>query len=330
MAKGQIVREIDALGGAMGVLTDATAIQFRLLNRGKGPAMHSPRAQCDKKAYQFLAKLTVESQENLSLRQEMVESIVVEDGRAVGVACRGGGRYRAGAVVLTTGTFLQALMHTGEVKTPGGRGGDVAAAGMSQSLLSLGFELQRFKTGTPPRLNGRTIDFSRLERQPGDERPVPFSFLTDSIDQPQLDCHITYTNPAVHAIIRENLHRAPMYSGQIHSTGPRYCPSIEDKVVRFADREQHQIFLEPEGRNTLEYYCNGISTSLPRDVQEAVIALIPGLERAEIMRFGYAVEYDYAPPVQLRPTLETKRVPACSSPVRSTARPATRRRPPRG
>ena len=308
VAKGQIVREIDALGGAMGVLTDASALQFRLLNRGKGPAMHSPRAQCDKKAYQFLAKLTVERQENLSLRQEMVESLRVEDGRIVGVQCRGGGRYQARAVILTTGTFLQALMHTGEMKTPGGRGGDVAAVGMSQSLISLGFELRRFKTGTPPRLNGRTIDFARLERQPGDTEPVPFSFLTDSIAQTQLDCHITYTNPAVHAIIRDNLHRAPMYSGQIQSTGPRYCPSIEDKVVRFADREQHQIFLEPEGRNTLEYYCNGISTSLPRDVQEAIIARIPGLEHAEIMRFGYAVEYDFAPPVQLRPTLETKPV----------------------
>jgi tRNA uridine 5-carboxymethylaminomethyl modification enzyme len=308
VAKGQIVREIDALGGAMGVLTDATALQFRLLNRGKGPAMHSPRAQCDKKAYQFLAKLTVERQENLSLRQEMVESLLVENGRIVGVQCRGGGRYQARAVILTTGTFLQALMHTGEMKTPGGRGGDVAAVGMSQSLISLGFELRRFKTGTPPRLNGRTIDFARLERQPGDTEPVPFSFLTDSIAQTQLDCHITYTNPAVHAIIRDNLHRAPMYSGQIQSTGPRYCPSIEDKVVRFADREQHQIFLEPEGRNTLEYYCNGISTSLPRDVQEAIIARIPGLEHAEIMRFGYAVEYDFAPPVQLRSSLETKPV----------------------
>jgi tRNA uridine 5-carboxymethylaminomethyl modification enzyme len=308
VAKGQIVREIDALGGAMGVLTDASALQFRLLNRGKGPAMHSPRAQCDKKAYQFLAKLTVERQENLSLRQEMVESLLVENGRIVGVQCRGGGRYQARAVILTTGTFLQALMHTGEMKTPGGRGGDVAAVGMSQSLISLGFELRRFKTGTPPRLNGRTIDFARLERQPGDAAPVPFSFLTDSITQTQLDCHITYTNPAVHAIIRDNLHRAPMYSGQIQSTGPRYCPSIEDKVVRFADRQQHQIFLEPEGRNTLEYYCNGISTSLPRDVQEAIIARIPGLEHAEIMRFGYAVEYDFAPPVQLRPSLETKPV----------------------
>ncbi|MDR3632909.1 MAG: tRNA uridine-5-carboxymethylaminomethyl(34) synthesis enzyme MnmG [Isosphaeraceae bacterium] len=309
VAKGQIVREIDALGGAMGLLTDATAIQFRLLNRGKGPAMHSPRAQCDKKAYQFLAKLTVERQENLSLRQEMVEAILVEDGRATGVRCRGGAEYRARSVVVTTGTFLQALMHTGEVKTPGGRAGDTSAEGLSGSLRTLGFELSRFKTGTPPRLNGRTIDFARTEPQPGDADPVPFSFLTDRITAPQLDCHITYTNPAVHDVIRANLHRAPMYSGQIQSTGPRYCPSIEDKVVRFADREQHQIFLEPEGRNTLEYYCNGISTSLPRDVQEKVIRLIPGLEHAEIMRFGYAVEYDYAPPTQLHPTLETKLVP---------------------
>jgi tRNA uridine 5-carboxymethylaminomethyl modification enzyme len=308
VAKGQIVREIDALGGAMGVLTDATALQFRLLNRGKGPAMHSPRAQCDKKAYQFLAKWTVERQPGLSLRQEAAESIVVEGDRAVGVLCRGGTRYDASAVVVTTGTFLQALMHTGELKTPGGRGGDSPSVGLSASLRSLGFELRRFKTGTPPRLNGRTIDFERLEAQPGDADPVPFSFLTDTIKEPQLDCHITYTNPGVHDLIRANLDRAPMYSGQIQSTGPRYCPSIEDKVVRFADRDSHQIFLEPEGRATLEYYCNGISTSLPRDVQEAIIPLIPGLEQAEIMRFGYAVEYDYAPPTQLGPTLETKGV----------------------
>jgi tRNA uridine 5-carboxymethylaminomethyl modification enzyme len=308
VAKGQIVREIDALGGAMGVLTDATALQFRLLNRGKGPAMHSPRAQCDKKAYQFLAKRTVEGQPGLSLRQEMVDSIVVENGQALGVTCRGDVRYHARAVVLTTGTFLQALMHTGEVKTPGGRGGEGAAVGLSECLRSLGFELMRFKTGTPPRLNGRTIDFSRLEPQPGDAEPVPFSFLTDSLTQSQLDCHITYTNPEVHDLIRANLHRAPMYSGQIQSTGPRYCPSIEDKVVRFADRRAHQIFLEPEGRNTLEYYCNGISTSLPRDVQEAIIPVINGLENAEIMRYGYAVEYDFAPPTQLAPTLETSAV----------------------
>jgi tRNA uridine 5-carboxymethylaminomethyl modification enzyme len=309
VAKGQIAREVDALGGAMGLLTDAAGIQFRLLNRGKGPAMHSPRAQCDKKAYQVLAKLMVEQQAGLTLRQEMVEGIVVEAGRAVGVRVRGGAIYRARSVVVTTGTFLKALMHTGEQQTAGGRAGDVSAEGLSGNLRELGFELQRFKTGTPPRLNGRTIDFAALEPQPGDPEPVPFSFLTDRIEQPQLDCHLTYTNPAVHALIRENLHRAPMYSGQIQSTGPRYCPSIEDKVVRFADREQHQIFLEPEGRQTLEYYCNGISTSLPRDVQEAIIPQIRGLERAEIMRFGYAVEYDFAPPTQLHPTLETKRVP---------------------
>jgi tRNA uridine 5-carboxymethylaminomethyl modification enzyme len=308
VAKGQIVREIDALGGAMGILTDATALQFRLLNRGKGPAMHSPRAQCDKKAYQFLAKRTVEAQPGLTLRQEMVDSLLVEEGRVVGVHCRGDARYHARSVVLTTGTFLQALMHTGEVKVPGGRGGEGAAVGLSASLRSLGFELFRFKTGTPPRLNGRTIDFDRLERQPGDALPVAFSFLTDTVTAPQLDCHITYTNSAVHDLIRANLHRAPMYSGQIESTGPRYCPSIEDKVVRFADRAAHQIFLEPEGRNTLEYYCNGISTSLPRDVQESIIPMIAGLERAEIMRFGYAVEYDFAPPTQLSPTLESKAV----------------------
>ncbi len=308
VAKGQIVREIDALGGAMGVITDATAIQFRLLNRGKGPAMHSPRAQCDKKAYQFLAKLTAERQENLTLRQEMIEAVLTEGDRVCGVRCKGGIDYRAPAVILTTGTFLKALMHTGEVKTTGGRAGDGAAEGLSGCLRALGFELARFKTGTPPRLNGRTIDFTRLELQPGDAQPVPFSFLTDRIETPQLACHITATNSAVHEVIRANLHRAPMYSGQIQSTGPRYCPSIEDKVVRFADRTQHQIFLEPEGRNTLEYYCNGISTSLPRDVQETIIPLIAGLERAEIMRFGYAVEYDYAPPTQLQPTLETKAI----------------------
>ncbi|WP_406696627.1 tRNA uridine-5-carboxymethylaminomethyl(34) synthesis enzyme MnmG [Singulisphaera sp. Ch08] len=308
VAKGQIVREIDALGGAMGVLTDAAALQFRLLNRGKGPAMHSPRAQCDKKAYQFLGKLTVERQPNLTLRQEMVEALSIDGDRITGLRCRGGAEYRARAVVVTTGTFLQALMHTGETKTAGGRAGEGSAEGLSGSLRALGFELQRFKTGTPPRLNGRTIDFAKLQEQPGDAEPVAFSFLTDRITQEQCSCHITTTNSAVHDLIRANIHRAPMYSGQIQSTGPRYCPSIEDKVVRFADRTGHQIFLEPEGRGTLEYYCNGISTSLPRDVQDAVIPLIAGLEHAEIMRYGYAVEYDFAPPTQLHPTLETKNV----------------------
>lgn len=309
VAKGQMVREIDALGGVMGEITDATGIQFRLLNRTKGPAMHSPRAQCDKKAYQFLAKRLVESHPNLTVRQELTEDILVESGRVAGVSVRGGFNYRAKAVVLTTGTFLQALMHTGETKTKGGRAGDISAEGLSGSLLRLGIELRRFKTGTPPRLNGRTIDFSRLEPQPGDLVPAPFSYLNDRINQPQVNCHITFTNEEVHEIIRANLHRAPMYSGQIEGIGPRYCPSIEDKVVRFRDRDRHQIFLEPEGRNTHEYYCNGISTSLPRDVQEEVIARVEGLEHAEIMRFGYAVEYDFAPPTQLFPTLNVKSVP---------------------
>lgn len=309
VAKGQIVREVDALGGAMGILADQTAIQFRLLNRGKGAAMHSPRAQCDKKAYQNLAKLLVEQQENLTLRQERVESIAVESGRAVGVVCQGDILYRAQAIIVTTGTFLQAIMHTGEAKTEGGRAGEGAAKGLSACLRELGFELQRFKTGTPPRLNGRTIDLASLETQPGDSKPAFFSFLTDRREVDQIPCHLTTTNRAVHDLIRENLHRAPMYSGQIQTVGPRYCPSIEDKIVRFADRDEHQIFLEPEGRDTLEYYANGISTSLPRDVQEAIIPLIPGLERAEIIRFGYAVEYDYIPPTQLDPTLQTKRIP---------------------
>lgn len=308
VAKGQIVREIDALGGEMGRVIDETGIQFRMLNRSKGPAMHSPRAQADKKAYQFLMKQRVEEQENLTLRQEMVESLVVERERITGIRVRGEALYRASAVILTTGTFLQAIMHTGEAKTAGGRAGEGTTGTLSDSLKQLGFELDRFKTGTPARLNGRTIDFSRLQPQPGDDEPQPFSFLTERISQPQMDCYLTDTNAEVHAVIRQNLHRAPMYSGQINSQGPRYCPSIEDKVVRFADKESHQIFLEPEGRNTWEYYCNGISTSLPRDVQDRMIHAIAGLERAEIMRYGYAVEYDFAPPTQLTPTLETKRI----------------------
>lgn len=323
VAKGQIVREIDALGGEMGKAIDATGIQFRMLNRGKGPAMWSPRAQADKKAYQFLLKLVVEQQENLTLAQEMVEELVIEGDpvavditdppleirpRITGVKVRGGAVYSARAVIVTTGTFLQAVMHTGESKTVGGRAGEGTTGTLSDCFRKLGFELQRFKTGTPARINGRTIDFSVLEEQPGDENPTPFSFMTERISQTQLPCWLTETNPAVHEVIRQNLHRAPMYSGQIQSTGPRYCPSIEDKIVRFADKSSHQIFLEPEGRQTLEYYCNGISTSLPRDVQSTMIHSIRGLERAEIMRFGYAVEYDYAPPTQLFNTLETKRV----------------------
>jgi tRNA uridine 5-carboxymethylaminomethyl modification enzyme len=330
VAKGQIVREIDALGGEMGKCIDASAIQFRMLNRTKGPAMHSPRAQADKKLYQFTMKHTVEAQLGLTLRQEMVEALVMEEGRGTpaptddgrgaasppssarnrvtGVIARGETLYRAKAVVLTTGTFLKAVMHTGEAKTGGGRAGEGASLALSDSLAGCGFHLARFKTGTPCRLNGRTIDFSKCERQPGDDEPRPFSFATAKVTQPQMDCHITYTNEAVHDLIRANLHRAPMYTGQIEGRGPRYCPSVEDKVVRFADKDRHQIFLEPEGRNTLEYYCNGISTSLPKDVQQGMLRLIPGLENAEVLRWGYAVEYDFAPPTQLHPTLETKPV----------------------
>lgn len=320
VAKGQIVREIDALGGEMGRVIDATGIQFRMLNQSKGAAMHSPRAQADKKAYQFEMKRRIEDQPGLTLRQELVEEILVdgssesatEDGvaayRIAGVRVRGGGIYRCGAVVITTGTFLQAIMHTGEAKTAGGRAGDGTTGTLSECLRNLGFELKRFKTGTPCRLNGRTIDFSVCAEQPGDPDPQPFSFLTERIDQSQLPCWLTETNEPVHELIRANLHRAPMYSGQIQSTGPRYCPSIEDKVVRFAEKPSHHIFLEPEGRNTREFYCNGISTSLPRDVQDAMIRSIRGLERAEIMRYGYAVEYDFAPPTQLKTSLETKRV----------------------
>ncbi len=317
VAKGQIVREIDALGGVMGRAIDATGIQFRLLNRRKGPAMHSPRSQADKKAYQFEVKRLVEEQPNLTLRQEAVEDLLTEgEGenlRVVGVRVRGDVTYQARAVILTTGTFLQALMHTGEVKTPGGRAGEGTTAGISGALHRLGFRVERFKTGTPCRLNGRTIDYSQAELQPGDDDPEPFSFLTSEAERQriganQVPCHIIHTNHEVHELIRANLHRAPMYSGQIQSRGPRYCPSIEDKVVRFAEKESHQLFLEPEGRNTREVYVNGISTSLPRDVQDAMLRLIPGLEKAEVMRYGYAVEYDYCPPDQLWPWLETKQV----------------------
>ncbi len=310
VAKGHLVREIDALGGLMGQAIDATGIQFRMLNLRKGPAMHSPRAQADKKAYQQWIKNAVENQTNLDLRQESVEDLITEQigerTRIVGIAVRGGAEYRARSVVLTTGTFLQAIMHTGEAKTPGGRAGEGTTAGISGALVRLGFRLDRFKTGTPPRINARTIDFDEVELQPGDEPPQPFSFLTRELNVAQLPCWITYTNDKVHALIRENLHRAPMYSGQITSSGPRYCPSIEDKVVRFADKERHQLFLEPEGRNTAEVYVNGVSTSLPRDVQDAMFRHIPGLRGAQIMRYGYAVEYDFCPPDQLKPTLETK------------------------
>lgn len=312
VAKGQIVREIDALGGLMGQTIDRTGIQFRLLNSRKGAAMHSPRAQADKKAYQFDIKRQIEENPNIDLRQELVEDLVTEecDGKTSirGVRVRGEAIYLADAVVLTTGTFLQAIMHTGEAKTAGGRAGEGTTSGISHAFARLNFRVERFKTGTPARLNGRTIDYSQTEMQPGDDRPQAFSFMTDALPEPQLPCWITYTNQAVHELIRDNLHRAPMYTGQIRSSGPRYCPSIEDKVVRFADKDRHQLFLEPEGRTTQEVYVNGISTSLPRDVQDQMFRMIPGLYNAQIMRYGYAVEYDFCPPDQLYPWLETKLV----------------------
>lgn len=316
VAKGQIVREVDALGGLMGEAIDATGIQFRMLNVRKGPAMHSPRAQADKRAYQQFIKQRIEQQENLDLRQETVEDLIVagEDGTSasdrhiVGVRVRGDAEYHAPTVILTTGTFLQAVMHTGGAKTAGGRAGEGTTKGISGALNRLGFELDRFKTGTPARLNARTIDFTKTELQPGDDDPQPFSFLTSKLSLEQLPCFITHTNDKVHELIRANLHRAPMYSGEIQSRGPRYCPSIEDKVVRFADKSSHQLFLEPEGRTTQEVYVNGISTSLPRDVQDQMFRLIAGCENAVIMRYGYAVEYDFCPPTQLWPHLESKTV----------------------
>jgi len=312
VAKGHIVREVDALGGLMGQAIDATGIQFRMLNTRKGPAMHSPRAQADKKAYQNWVKCAIENLENLELRQEIVEDLLVQEvggeKKILGISAKGNVQYLADAVILTTGTFLSALMHTGESKIAGGRAGEGTSSGISGALIRLGFQLERFKTGTPPRLNSRTIDYSKTEIQPGDDSPTPFSFLSDNFAVEQMPCWITYTNPAVHDLIRDNLHRAPMYSGQIHGSGPRYCPSIEDKVVKFADKDRHQLFLEPEGRQTQEVYVNGVSTSLPRDVQDQMFKLIPGLENAQIMRYGYAVEYDFCPPDQLRNTLETRSV----------------------
>jgi tRNA uridine 5-carboxymethylaminomethyl modification enzyme len=310
LAKGQLVREIDALGGEMARVIDATGIQFRMLNTKKGPAVRSPRAQADRRLYQREMRRRLEGQESLQIRQDVAESLLVEKGRAVGVVGQTGIHYRAQAVILTTGTFLKGLIHIGESKQPGGRIGEPASQGLSDSLRALGLEVGRLKTGTPPRLNARTIRLDNLKSQWGDAEPQPFSFSTKKSQEwpchPQVPCYITYTNPETHRLIKENLHRAPLYTGQIKAVGPRYCPSIEDKVVRFADKEQHQIFLEPEGLDTLEIYCNGISTSLPCDIQEQMVHSIRGLERAEIIRYGYAIEYDFVPPTQLKPNLETK------------------------
>jgi len=306
LAKGQMVREVDALGGEMAKVIDATSIHFRMLNRGRGPAVWSPRAQADRRAYAIEMKRRLEEQQGLTLRQELVESIIPRGRRAAGVTCRSGAEYRCRAMVLTTGTFLKGLVHVGEKNFPAGRLGEFSADNLSDSLASLGLEIGRLKTGTPPRVNGTTIDFAELAPQYGEDPPLPFSFSTVDHQRPSVPCYMTSTNERTHDIIRANLDRAPLYSGQIESVGPRYCPSIEDKIVRFADKAEHQIFLEPEGLNTHEFYCNGIATSIPMDVQLEMVHSIRGLERAEIMRFGYAIEYDFVPPTQTMPWLETK------------------------
>jgi tRNA uridine 5-carboxymethylaminomethyl modification enzyme len=325
LAKGQIVREIDALGGAMGLNADATGIQFRMLNRSKGPAVRAPRVQCDKKAYQFRMKAVLERTAGLDLKQATVSKVLVANGQVIGVETDLGLTITGESVIITAGTFLRGLLHVGESSKPGGRMAD-ASSGLSANLKELGFEVGRFKTGTPCRLNGRSIDFDRCQIQPGDEPPPRLSFWNSDEENgrsddiftlnkvagpefhvEQLPCWITQTTAQTREIISKNLHRSPLYAGRIEGTGPRYCPSIEDKVVKFWHRETHQLFLEPEGRHSEEYYVNGISTSLPYDVQLEFVRSIPALERAEIMRPGYAVEYDYFPPTQLSHTLETKR-----------------------
>jgi tRNA uridine 5-carboxymethylaminomethyl modification enzyme len=309
LGKGHLVREIDALDGLMGRVADAAGIQFRLLNRSKGPAVQGPRAQADRRLYKAAMQAAIRATSNLEVIEAAVEDLVVDNGAAAGIVAADGREIRAGAVVLTTGTFLRGLIHRGEEKTPGGRHGEAPANDLSQRLVSLGLRIGRLKTGTPARLAGNSIDWASLEMQPGDDEPVPFSFLTDRIANPQIECGITATTEATHALIRANLHRAPMYSGRIDSVGPRYCPSIEDKVVRFGHRTGHQIFLEPEGLDDDTVYPNGVSTSLPAEVQEAFLRTIPGLEKVAIQRFGYAIEYDYVDPRELLPTLEVKRLP---------------------
>ena len=308
-AKGHVVREIDALGGEMGRNIDKTFIQMRMLNTGTGPAVHALRAQADKFSYQHKMKETMENERNLTMRQGMVDRLIVEDGKCVGVVTQTGTEYRAKAVVLTTGTYLRGKVIMGELMYESGPNNQQPSLKLSEHLRELGFDLVRFKTGTPPRVHKDTIDFSKTEIQPGDDEPKFFSYETESSDNEQLPCWLTYTSVETHQIINDNLHRAPMFSGVIEGTGPRYCPSIEDKIVRFSDKPKHQIFLEPEGKNTSEYYVQGLSTSLPEDVQLAVLRSIPGMEKVEMMRNGYAIEYDAMVPTQLWPSLETKRLP---------------------
>ena len=308
IGKGHLVKEIDALGGEMGRAIDETGIQFRMLNTRKGPAVRASRAQADKALYRQRMKRVLETSSGLVLRQGSAERLIVEDGTIRGVETQIGEKFFGRRVILTTGTFLRGLIHVGDRNYSAGRAGDFAVQGLTESLINLGFKIGRLKTGTCPRLNSRSIDYSRLHTQNGDENPVPFSFSNERVMQPQIPCHITYTNRRTHEIIRAAIHRSPMYSGVIKSKGPRYCPSIEDKIVRFADKDRHQIFLEPEGLDTVEVYPNGLSTSLPLDVQTEMVHSIEGLEQAEIMRPGYAIEYDYVDPTQLYPFLETKLV----------------------
>ena len=310
LAKGHLVREIDALDGVMGRVIDLAGIQFRMLNLSKGPAVRGPRAQADRKLYRAAMQDALSAQSGLTLKAGSVEDLAFDDlGRVIGIITAAGETVSCARVILTTGTFLRGLIHMGDEKIPAGRVGEAPSVGLSETLSRAGFSLGRLKTGTPPRLDGRTIDWNGLDAQAGDDPPPPFSFLTDKIRTPQIDCHITGTTVASHDLIRANLDRAPLYSGQIEGAGPRYCPSIEDKVVRFSDRARHQIFLEPEGLDDHTIYPNGISTSLPRDVQDALLRTIPGLEKARMIRPGYAIEYDFVDPRELRATLETRRIP---------------------
>jgi tRNA uridine 5-carboxymethylaminomethyl modification enzyme len=309
LGKGHLVREIDALDGLMGRAADQGGIQFRVLNRRKGAAVRGPRAQADRKLYAQAVQAAIRATSSLTVLEGEAEDLILVGSRAAGVRLRDGRKVTCGAVVLTTGTFLRGLIHIGERQTPAGRVGEAPSVGLALTLERLGLSLGRLKTGTPPRLDGRTVDWAALEMQPGDEPPEPFSAMTESISNPQIQCGITRTTEATHAVVRANVHRSPMYSGQIHSRGPRYCPSIEDKIVRFGERDGHQIFLEPEGLDDDTVYPNGISTSLPEDVQSAVVASIPGLERARMLRPGYAIEYDHVDPRELTPALEVRRLP---------------------